>query len=151
MKTPETVDEYLMQFPEETQLTLEKVRAAIRSACPQAEEVISYMMPMYKFNGMLVGFGAAKNHCAFYVCNNGFLTTIKNDLHGYEWEGSTIRFPHNKAISSTLVKRIVKLRMAENDINKRASTTTKAKSASKSKSTPKPKANKTGKNMWFKQ
>jgi len=60
------VDEYLAGVPKEARATLEKLRKTIKAAAPRATEVISYQMPMYKQNGMLVGFAAFKDHCSLF-------------------------------------------------------------------------------------
>ena len=60
------VDEYLAAVPEMVQPVLEKLRKTIRSAAPQAEEVISYQIPTYKYHGPLVHFAAFRNHCSFF-------------------------------------------------------------------------------------
>ena len=61
---PGTVDEYLATLSDDKRAALQKLRKAIRAAAPKAEECISYQIPSFKLNGMLVGFGAAANHCA---------------------------------------------------------------------------------------
>jgi len=64
---PQTIDEYLAPLSVEKRAALEKLRQAIKSAAPRAEECISYQLPAFRLDGrMLVAFGAAKNHCAFY-------------------------------------------------------------------------------------
>ena len=60
------VDDDLARVPEEARATLEKLRKTIKAAAPRATEVISYQMPMYKQNGMLVGFAAFKDHCSLF-------------------------------------------------------------------------------------
>jgi uncharacterized protein YdhG (YjbR/CyaY superfamily) len=117
MKTTsvKTVDQYLDTVPEEARITLEKLRASIRSAAPKAEEVISYGIPTYKLNGSLIGFGAASKHCGLYVMSYAVMDEFKNDLQGYDTATSTIRFPFDKPLPATLVKKIVHARIKEND------------------------------------
>src|SRR5271166_4047253 len=77
---PKTVDEYLAAVPEPARSTLEKVRAAIRSvAPPEATEVISYRIPMFKYKGMLVGFAAFSNHCSLFP-GAAPLETLRDEL-----------------------------------------------------------------------
>ena len=66
MKKPTTVEEYIASYPENTQIILEQVRATIKKAAPEAEEVISYSMPAFKLKGMLVWYGAHPRHIGFY-------------------------------------------------------------------------------------
>ena len=67
------VDEYLKSLPAAVQTTLKKVRQTIKAAAPKAEEVISYQIPMYKYNGPLVAFAAFSGHCSLFVINKNIL------------------------------------------------------------------------------
>ena len=116
--TPATVDEYLAAVPKEARATLEKIRKAIKAAAPRATEGISYQMPMYKQDGMLVGFAAFKDHCSFFPGANP-VATFKDELKAYKTSKGTIRFPIGKPLPAALVKKLVKARVAENE--KRAS------------------------------
>jgi len=113
MKKPETVDEYIAPFPQETQRLLQLVRGAIRETVPDAEEVISYGMPGYKFNGMLVWFAGYKKHIGFYPKTNA-IKVFKKELTGYKTSKGAIQFPLDKPLPVTLIKHIVKLRAKEN-------------------------------------
>jgi uncharacterized protein YdhG (YjbR/CyaY superfamily) len=110
-----TVDDYLQSQPENVRLTLEKLRQAIRAAAPQAEEVISYGIPSFKYNGGLVGFGAASKHCAFYVMSPSVMKEFSDELEGYDTSPGAIRFPQDKALPGALVKKLVKARLKENE------------------------------------
>jgi uncharacterized protein YdhG (YjbR/CyaY superfamily) len=111
---PQTVDDYLAALPEEARATLEKLRKVIKAAAPKATEGISYQMPMYKQHGMLVGFAAFKNHCSFFPGAKA-LADHKDELKAYGTSKGTIRFPIGKPLSATLVKKLVKERIAENE------------------------------------
>jgi uncharacterized protein YdhG (YjbR/CyaY superfamily) len=111
--TPQTVDDYLAALPEEARATLEKIRKAIKAAAPKATEVISYQMPMYKQDGMLVGFAAFKNHCSIFPGAKP-METYKDELKAYKTSKGTIRFPIGKPLPAALVKKLVKTRIAEN-------------------------------------
>jgi uncharacterized protein YdhG (YjbR/CyaY superfamily) len=113
--TPQTVDDYLAALPEEARATLEKLRKTIKAAAPKATEGISYQMPMYKQNGMLVGFAAFKNHCSFFPGAKP-VQTFKDELKAYKTSKGTIQFPVGKPIPAGLVKKIVKSRIAENEM-----------------------------------
>jgi len=109
-----TVDEYLDTVDDEKRTALEKLRKTIQSAAPKAVEGISYQIPIFKLNGMLVGYGAAKKHCAFYVLSGTVLESFEDDLEGYDTSKGTIRFQPDRPIPATLVRRIVKARIEEN-------------------------------------
>lgn len=112
--TIETVDEYMAALPDNARATLEKIRKAIRAAAPRATEGISYQMPMYKQNGMLIGFAAFKNHCSIFP-GPAAIDRHKSELKGYETSKGTVRFPMGKPLPAALVKTLVKEQIAEND------------------------------------
>jgi uncharacterized protein YdhG (YjbR/CyaY superfamily) len=116
---PKTVDEYLAAVPEPARSTLKKVRTAIRSAAPaEATEVISYGMPMYKYNGMLIGFAAYPKHCSLFLATSSLLKMFKDELSRYKTSKGTIRFPTDQPLPASLMKKIVKARVAQNDQKK---------------------------------
>ncbi|WP_425615409.1 iron chaperone [Anatilimnocola sp. NA78] len=115
-----TVDEYLASVSPDQRVALEKLRRAIRAAAPQAEECISYGVPAFKQSGMLASFGATAKHCALYVMSSSVLAGFEDELVGYDTSTGTIRFPANKPLPATLVKKIVKARLAANVASKSA-------------------------------
>ncbi len=108
------VDEYIALQPVEIRGTLEKLRETIKKAAPKAEEVISYKMPAYKFHGVLVYFGAYQNHIGFYPTGSG-ISAFKKELSVYEGSKGTVRFPIDKPLPLTLIKKIVRFRLKENE------------------------------------
>jgi len=108
------VDEYLAGVPKEVRTTLEKLRKTIKAAAPMASEGISYQMPMYKHHGMVVGFAAFKNHCSIFP-GAAVMDAYKEELKPYETSKGTIRFPANKPLPATLVKKLVRARIKENE------------------------------------
>ena len=106
-------DEYIAMFPENVQEILQTLRAAIKKTAPAAEEVISYKMPAFRLNGMLVWFAANKEHIGFYPTASP-IKVFKKELAGYKTSKGAIQFPFGKAIPLTLVKDIVKFRVKEN-------------------------------------
>jgi len=113
---PKTVDEYLAGVPEPARSTLSKIRAAIRSAAPpEATEVISYGMPMFKYKGMLMGFAAFSNHCSLFPGSLSAMKELRNELKDFQTAKGTIRFPVDKSPSAALVKKLMKARIAENE------------------------------------
>ena len=116
---PQTIDEYLAPLSSDKRAALEKLRKDIKSAAPAAEECISYQIPTIRFGGrMLVSFAAWANHCAFYAGVHP-IETHKNELKGYETSKGTIRFPIDSPLPSTLVRKLVKTRIAEYADNQR--------------------------------
>jgi uncharacterized protein YdhG (YjbR/CyaY superfamily) len=116
---PQTIDQYLAPLSGDKRATLEKLRRAIKSAAPKAEECISYQVPAFRLDGkVLVWFGAAKNHCSFYP--GAFpIEAHKAELADYETSTGTIRFPVDKPLPSSLVRKLVKSRIAERTTKKR--------------------------------
>lgn len=107
-----SVDEYIATIPENVKPALEQLRKAIRQAAPKAEEVISYNMPAYKQNSVLVYFAAAKEHIGFYPTSSP-IVAFKDALAAYKTSKGAIQFPIEKSIPLKLVKDIVKYRIAE--------------------------------------
>jgi uncharacterized protein YdhG (YjbR/CyaY superfamily) len=122
-----SIDEYIATFPAETQQILQKLRAAIKSAAPKAEEKISYQMPAFALHGNLVYFAAAKNHIGFYPTSSG-IAAFKEELSKYEGSKGAVRFPLDRPLPLTLIKKIVKYRVAEN-LQKAAAKAGKKKAA----------------------
>ena len=111
---PRTIDDYLAALSDDKRAALEKLRKTIRSAAPKAEECISYQLPAFRQNGMLVAFGATANHCAFYLMSSSTVAAHKDDLEGYDTSRGTLRFQADKPLPAALVRKLVKARVAEN-------------------------------------
>ena len=109
----ETVDQYISGFPPSTKKQLKEIRSIIREAAPEAEEIISYNMPAYKFHGVLVYFAGYKNHIGFYPTNSG-ITNFKDAVSKYKYSKGAVQFPIDQPIPETLVKKIVQFRTKEN-------------------------------------
>ena len=110
-----TVDEYLANTPEPAQSTLKHIRSVIRSVVPKAAtEVISYGIPMFKYNGMLVGYAAFKKHCSLFPTGSGVIEKFAKELKGYKTSRGTIQFPSDEPLPDALVKKIVRERVKEN-------------------------------------
>ena len=116
---PKNVDEYLAGVPEPARSTLNKIRAAIRSAVPpEATEAISYGIPAFKYKGVLVWFAAFSNHCSLFPTAS-VVQAFKNELKGFPTSKGTIHFPTDKPLPTALVKKLVKARVAQNESKKR--------------------------------
>jgi len=112
-----TVDEYIMSFPANVRPVLQKLRETVHEAAPEAEETISYQMPAFRQNGVLVYFGGFKNHIGFYPTPSG-TENFQQELSPYKAGKGSIRFPLNKPLPYDLVKKIVKFRLKENSSKK---------------------------------
>jgi len=110
---PTTIDEYLSRVSDDKRAALERLRKTILGVVPTAEECISYQMPAFRYDGrVLVYFAAAANHCAFYP--GGMVNDFKDELEGYETSKGTIRFQPEHPLPASLVRKIVKARVAQN-------------------------------------
>jgi uncharacterized protein YdhG (YjbR/CyaY superfamily) len=112
-----TVNEYFVAVPEPARSTLKKVRASIRAAIPgKCDEVISYGMPGFKYQGkVLVWIAAFSGHCSFFPMGSSVMKPLAKELGGYKTSKGTIQFPLDKPLPAALVKKIVKERMAQNE------------------------------------
>jgi uncharacterized protein YdhG (YjbR/CyaY superfamily) len=108
-----STDEYIATFPEEIQTILEKIRATIKTAAPDAQEKISYQMPTFDLKGNLVHFAAFKNHIGFYPTPTG-IEKFKKELSAYEGAKGSVQFPLDQPIPYDLISKIVKFRVKEN-------------------------------------
>ena len=108
---PNTVDEYIVLQPEAVRTKLEQVRAAIRSAVPDAIECIGYRMPGYKLHGKpMLYFAGFKEHYSLFAASGTFFATLEDELKGYELRKGTVHFPLTKPVPVKLISRIAKLR-----------------------------------------
>ena len=124
-----TVDSYIAQQPESVQPVLQQLRNTIKKAAPHAEEVISYQMPAYKLNGMLVYFAAWKEHIGFYPASAG-VSRFSDKLAKYNTSKGTIQFPLSEKLPLKLISDIVKFRVKENEaktLKKKAAVNAKRK------------------------
>jgi uncharacterized protein YdhG (YjbR/CyaY superfamily) len=113
---PTTIDEYLALVNPGQRVVLEKLRRAVRAAAPGAEEYIGYGLAGFKFNGRpLVYFGAWEKHCALYAASPSVQKKFQKELKGFEVSKGTIKFTLEKPLPLTLVKKLVKARIAENE------------------------------------
>jgi uncharacterized protein YdhG (YjbR/CyaY superfamily) len=116
MKTYNTVEEYLKDVPAEKLAALEKLRKTIRSVVPNAEEYISYGMPTFRYRGRgLVSYAAFKDHCSLFPLNSTLIKTYAEDLEDFKTSKGTIQFLVDSPLPASLVKKIIKARMKENE------------------------------------
>ena len=107
--TPRDIDEYVSGFAPEVRLILERIRSTIRRAAPGAQETISYQIPAFRQNGILVYFAAFKKHIGFYPPVRGD-AALEKAVGRYAGEKGNLRFPLDEPIPYALIARIVKLR-----------------------------------------
>src|SRR5215510_6800686 len=112
-RVPKSVEEYIAAQPEAVRPKLEQVRAAIRTAVPNAVEVIGYRMPGYKLHGKpLLYFAGFKEHYSLFAASGTFFATLGDELSGYELRKGTVHFSLAKPVPVKLIQRIAKLRAA---------------------------------------
>lgn len=107
------IEDYIAGFPQDVQQVLEKIRATIRKAAPDAKEAINYGIPTFTLNGNLVHFAAFKNHIGFYPAPSG-IEQFKDELSAYELAKGSVQFPLDQKIPYGLITKIVKFRVKEN-------------------------------------
>jgi uncharacterized protein YdhG (YjbR/CyaY superfamily) len=113
------VDDYLATVPQPARATLEKVRAAIRSVVPpETTEVISYKIPAFKHKEVLVWYAAFSDHCSLFP-TAAVIEKFKDELRPFRKSKGTIHFPIDNPLPATLVKKMVKARLAEVEAKKR--------------------------------
>ena len=112
-RTPETIDQYIKTFPPQVRPVLRRIRQTVRAAAPEATEVISYRMPAFELNGILVYFAAFKNHIGLYPPVRGDPKLVKAAAP-YAGEKGNLRFPLDESIPYELIRRIVLHRLKQN-------------------------------------
>jgi uncharacterized protein YdhG (YjbR/CyaY superfamily) len=108
----QTVDEYFTSLPSRSKKILKEVRKTIKQAVPKAEEVISYNMPAFKMNGILVWFAVHTEHVGFYPRPSAIFAFAK-ELEGYKMSKGAIQFPLDEPMPLKLISKIVKFRLKE--------------------------------------
>jgi len=109
-----TVDDYLAALPREQRAALEGIRKTVRAIVPKGEECISYGVPAFRVDGkVLVGFGAASRHCTFFPMSGTITEAHQAELSGYDTSKGAIRFPAERPLPPTLVRKLVRWRLAE--------------------------------------
>jgi uncharacterized protein YdhG (YjbR/CyaY superfamily) len=115
---PKTINEYLAALSDDKRVALERLRKDIRAAAPRAEECISYQLPAFRLDGrMLVWFGASAKHCAFYP--GAVVEAHKDELEDFDISKGTIRFQADNPLPASVVRMLVKARIAGNAARRR--------------------------------
>ena len=114
-----TVEEYLSKIPKPSRATFLALRKAVRSAAPrEAVEVISYGIPALKQDRILVWYAAFSNHCSLFPTNS-VIEEFEEELEAFKTSKGTIQFPVDRRLPTTLIKKIVKARVASLQKNSR--------------------------------
>jgi len=114
------VEAYLARIPEQARTTLEIIRATIRAAAPkEATEALSYGIPSFQYKGALVSYAAFKEHCSLFPMGSSAIEEFAEELKGFRTSKGTIQFPVDKPLPKSLVKKIVKARVAHNEAKAR--------------------------------
>ena len=116
---PTTVVEYIAMSPSWSRSTLKQLRQIIKTVAPEAKESISYNMPYYSQNGRLAYFAAFKNHCSFFWISSEDKKIFEKELAKQKIVGSTLHIPRGKKIPTTLIKKIIKMRIKKNSEHKK--------------------------------
>lgn len=109
-----TVEEYIDSFPENVQFLLEVIRETIQESAPEAEEVISYNIPAFKYHGMLIFYSAYKNHITISIPPSKVYEVFKEELSAYKVSKSAIQLPLDKKLPLKLIKEMTEFRLKEN-------------------------------------
>ncbi|HTZ52591.1 MAG TPA: DUF1801 domain-containing protein [Spirochaetia bacterium] len=107
------IDQYIDQFPAPARRKLQEIRKLVLGLVPEAEERISYRMPCFYLQGVLVYFAAHERHIGFYPTPSG-ISAFKSELAGYECSKGAVQFPLDKPLPAGLIRKIVNFRRAEN-------------------------------------
>lgn len=110
-----TVEDYFNASLPEAKERLLEMRNFLKSILPNAEEVISYNMPAFKQNGIVVWYAGYKNHTGFYPSGSG-IAHFENQLQSYKYSKGAIQFMHNQPLPTELIKTIALFRLNENEI-----------------------------------
>jgi uncharacterized protein YdhG (YjbR/CyaY superfamily) len=112
--TPASIDEYIAEFPPETQAMLQRVRAIVREAAPEASETISYAIPTFDLAGRhLIHFAGYLRHVGVYPVSEHLAATFEEELEPFRRGKGTLQFPLDEPLPADLLRRVVELRVAE--------------------------------------
>lgn len=114
-RTPESIDEYIIGYPLSVQDRLQKIRSLVRKAAPEAGEKISYGMPAFTYNGMLIYFAAHNRHIGLYPFSSA-IEAFREELSEFKTAKGSIQFPNDKPLPLRLISQILAFRAEENRI-----------------------------------
>ncbi len=117
MPPPASVDAYIASFPAPVAKRLIQIRKLVRKLVPEAEEVISYSMPAFKYKGLLIWYAAYEHHIGLYPKASG-IEKFKKELKPYKFAKGSVQFRHEEPLPAELISRIIQFRMEENSTSK---------------------------------
>jgi uncharacterized protein YdhG (YjbR/CyaY superfamily) len=109
---PKNITEYINASPKEAQEKLREMRACILEAAPGAEESLKWGKPAFSYQRILVMFAAFKHHIGFYPTPSA-VRAFADDLSGYVTGDNSIRFPLDKPLPLSLIRKITAFRVKE--------------------------------------
>lgn len=109
-----TVEEYMKHVSPEERENLEKIREIVKKTVPEAEEVLSYQMPTFKYYGYLIYYAAFKDHYSIFMPPHGVYEMFEKELAPYNVSKATIQFPKDQPIPFDLIARLVKVGAEKN-------------------------------------
>jgi uncharacterized protein YdhG (YjbR/CyaY superfamily) len=108
------IDDYLDGLPEDRRAALADLRAKIRAVIPEAEECISYRMPAFRVNGVVIaGFRSTSKGCSYYPFSGSTLRSLVRDVSRYDQTKGSLHFSSDNPLSIALVRKLIKVRIAE--------------------------------------
>lgn len=115
MKTnaPENFEQYILSYPADIRARLQKIRSLVKKLAPDASEKISYGMPAFTLDGMLLYFAAHTKHIGFYPFTSA-IEAFREELSDYKTAKGSIQFPNNKPLPLKLISQIIEFRVNEN-------------------------------------
>lgn len=118
--TAVSVEDYLAGLPEDARNALEHLREMIKKVVPDAIEVISYQIPTFRFNErMLVAYSVSKKHCSLHLMSPSVMSAHKGALESYDTTKATVHFTPDKPLPYSLVSKLVKARIDENEAGRK--------------------------------
>ena len=110
---PTSISEYIAAYPPKVRAILRKIRATVKTAAPDAQERISYRIPAFFQNGILIYFAAFKSHIGVFPPVSGD-PKLGNALAPYAGPKGNLKFPLDQPMPYDLIRRIVRLRVKQN-------------------------------------
>lgn len=114
MKAPNSVEEYIASFPENTQAKLKELRAIVGKYAPDAKEGISYGMPAYRGKRVLFYFGGFKTHISLFPTAKGIIQ-FEKELSTYKTSKGTVQFPIDEDLPEELISKIILSRIEDDN------------------------------------
>jgi uncharacterized protein YdhG (YjbR/CyaY superfamily) len=113
-RKPASIDDYLRSVPEDRRSALEGLRTKIRSIVPDAQECISYRIPAFRVNGVVVaGFCASAKGCSYFPFSGSTLKALARDISRYDQTKGSLHFLPDEPLPLGLVRKLIKVRIAE--------------------------------------